>query len=72
MNEITPAERLALSLKCGVAEQYLYQILTRRKVASPELCVSIEQATNGAVTRQQLRPDDWHLIWPELIEKAAA
>lgn len=29
-------------------------------------CVQIEQATNGAVTRKDLRPDDYHLIWPEL------
>lgn len=29
-------------------------------------CTDIERVTNGAVTRQQLRPDDWHRIWPEL------
>lgn len=29
-------------------------------------CASIVKATNGAVTRRDLRPDDWHLIWPEL------
>ena len=26
----------------------------------------IEKLTNGAVTRKDLRPDDWHEIWPEL------
>lgn len=31
-------------------------------------CVAIERATAGAVTRRDLRPDDWHLIWPELVE----
>lgn len=31
-----------------------------------ERCVPIERATNGAVTRKHLRPDDWHEIWPEL------
>jgi DNA-binding transcriptional regulator YdaS (Cro superfamily) len=35
-------------------------------------CVAIEQTTNGAVTRRDLRPKDWHLIWPELAEKVAA
>ena len=30
-------------------------------------CTAIEQATAGAVRRWDLRPDDWHLIWPELI-----
>jgi len=34
---------------------------------SPEYCVAIERATDGAVRRWDLRPDDWHRIWPELI-----
>lgn len=29
-------------------------------------CAAIEQATDGAVTRKDLRPDDWQKIWPEL------
>jgi len=29
-------------------------------------CPAIERATHGLVTRQDLRPQDWHLIWPEL------
>lgn len=33
----------------------------------PVYCVAIEQATCGAVTRQELRPDDWQAMWPELI-----
>ena len=33
-----------------------------------ENCVGLELATDGAVTRKDLRPDDWHLIWPELAE----
>lgn len=28
----------------------------------------IERATFGAVTRRDLRPDDWADIWPELKE----
>lgn len=31
-----------------------------------EQCVPIERETNGAVTRKDLRPNDWHEIWPEL------
>lgn len=34
----------------------------------PEYCVAIERATAGAVTRKDLRPEDWAAIWPELIE----
>ena len=32
-------------------------------------CYAIEQATAGAVTRKDLRPDDWMNIWPELADK---
>lgn len=39
------------------------------RLPSPANCVAIERATGGAVTRQDLRPQDWHLIWPELSEK---
>ena len=31
----------------------------------PARCVQIENATDGGVTRQELRPD-WLEIWPEL------
>lgn len=31
--------------------------------------VAIETATAGAVTRIDLRPDDWWRVWPELAEK---
>ena len=39
---------------------------------SPENCTAIEQATQGAVMRWELRPDDWHRIWPELIKAKGA
>ena len=30
-------------------------------------CAAIERATDGAVTRRDLRPNDWAQIWPELV-----
>ena len=35
-----------------------------------EHCATIEAAS--AVSRWDLRPDDWHRIWPELIGTAGA
>jgi DNA-binding transcriptional regulator YdaS (Cro superfamily) len=35
-----------------------------------EYCYRIEEATGGAVTRRDLRPKDWHDIWPDLKEVA--
>jgi len=29
-------------------------------------CLAIERATNGAVTRRDLRPHDYAQIWPDL------
>lgn len=34
----------------------------------PIYCQAIERATNGLVTRKELRPNDWQKIWPELAE----
>lgn len=34
-------------------------------------CKAIESATDGAVTCKDLRPDDWHEIWPELAQPGA-
>lgn len=72
MNKFSPSERLELASKCGIAEQYLYQVLTRRKVASAELSVLIEKQSDKQITRQELRPDDFWLIWPDLPAPATA
>ena len=42
------------------------------RLPSPENCVAIQKATNGAVMRWDLRPDDWDRIWPELIGNPGA
>jgi len=46
--------------------------LARGTIPNPAYCFAIERATNGLVTRQDLRPNDWWLIWPELAEREAA
>ncbi|WP_273823055.1 transcriptional regulator [Pseudomonas asplenii] len=51
----------------GTSRAYLRLIAYGHKTASAELAAKTELASGGAVTRQQLRPDDWRVIWPELI-----
>lgn len=70
MKEITcSAKRRAdIAMLCGVVDAYLYQIFTRRKMAGAALCVAIERASGGQISRKDLRPEDWHLIWPELVD----
>jgi DNA-binding transcriptional regulator YdaS (Cro superfamily) len=54
----------------------LSQLASGAASISPERCVAIERATGRQVMRQDLRPDDWADIWPELkplsIEQVAA
>lgn len=33
-------------------------------------CHYLEKKTGGKLTRQMLRPDDFHMIWPELVPVA--
>lgn len=34
-------------------------------------CLAIERATDGLVTRKDLRPNDWMRYWPELAQEQA-
>lgn len=55
-----------LAEKLGISQSVLSQIAADSSSTSPARCVLIEQFTNGAVTRRELRPKDWLQIWPEL------
>lgn len=35
-------------------------------------CAAVELAAGCAVRRWDFRPDDWHRIWPELVDAAGA
>lgn len=51
----------------GVQPPLLSQWRTNERRVPLDRCVAIETATQGQVTRKDLRPDDWHLIWTELL-----
>ena len=51
----------------GVTQSAVSNWRARGGTVPVEHCSAIERATNGAVTRRDLRPDDWHRIWPELV-----
>ncbi|WP_176507123.1 MULTISPECIES: transcriptional regulator [Pseudomonas] len=55
----------------GTTRAYLRLIGYGQKTASAGMAVGIERATSGSVTRQMLRPDDWHRLWPELADRSA-
>ena len=64
----TPDRRRALASQLEVDEQYLYQITRGLKIASPSLARRWHEIDKEA-TLQDLRPDDWQIIWPELAQK---
>lgn len=55
-----------LARAINVSPSYLSQMASGLAPVSAERSVAIERATAGAVTRQDLRPDDYWLIWPDL------
>lgn len=49
----------ALAKAIGVSPAMVYQWLTGRRPVPAERCAAIETATEGNVTRADLRPDLW-------------
>ena len=62
----------ALSRLIGVSPQAVCFWRDGKRGIPAERCSAIERVTHGRVTRQELRPNDWHLIWPELKEPSHA
>ncbi|MGD9756403.1 MAG: transcriptional regulator [Comamonas sp.] len=60
-----------LGRKIGVSPVLISQWVNGDRPVPIERCVAIERATDGAVTRRDLRPNDWQDIWPELAVPSA-
>lgn len=56
--------------RTGTTRGYLKQIAYGNKQASAGVASSLERVTDGLLTRQSLRPNDWTVIWPELASAA--
>ena len=57
----------ALAAAIGVSIPFVSQMGSGLRQVPGRLAVRIEQATRGAVRRQDLR-DDWRELWPELAK----
>ena len=55
----------ALARAVGVKQQHVWNWLNRDRRVPAERCADIERATNGAVTRAELRPDVFGELKPE-------
>lgn len=58
----------ALARSLGVSKPTVNQWVNARRPVPARFCVLIEHLTKGAVTRQDLRPQDYWRIWPDLPE----
>lgn len=67
LNRLPHGTQQDFATKVGINVMYLRQLAAgwQGRKPSAEVCVRIERATNGQVTRRDLR-QDWLDIWPEL------
>ena len=54
-------------LQTKTSFSYLRLIAYGHKQPSAKVATVIEKATGGRITRRELRPKDWHEIWPEIV-----
>jgi DNA-binding transcriptional regulator YdaS (Cro superfamily) len=75
MDAVTRAARVAgsqaaLARALGVTPVTVGQWLKPKDIGGRQVpakqCLRIERLTNGQVTRRDLRPHDYHEIWPDL------
>lgn len=63
--QLTPAHRKVLAAKLKTSVGHLTNCAYAYAKFSPILAVAIESETK-VVTRAEMRPDDAHLIWPDI------
>lgn len=79
MEHISPVDKAAqivggmakLARMLGVAPPTVHEWKTHKRPVPAARCPAIVRVTNGAVTLQDLRPDDWVMYWPELAPPPA-
>lgn len=67
LNAMSSDEQRLFAERCGTTIGYLRKALSRNHELGAALCVLIETASDGSVTRKHLHPHDWTQIWPELM-----
>lgn len=52
-------ERAEFAARAGTSPLYVYMLATGRKRPGPKICKALRDASSGAVTLAELRPDLW-------------
>ena len=66
LNALPRPAQAVFAQSCGTSVGYLRKAASSNQLLNIITCVAIEHETFGEVTRKDLRPADWHKIWPEL------
>jgi DNA-binding transcriptional regulator YdaS (Cro superfamily) len=66
--KLSPEDRHRIAERHNVNPASLYQTMTGKGAGlSAKKCVEIQQDCDGLLQLWDLRPNDWHQIWPMLI-----
>jgi len=68
----TRGNATALAEALEIPLSYLSQMSSGERAITPQRASAIELYTKKAVTRQEMLPNDWQAIWPELAPKLFA
>lgn len=63
--------RIELARALSVPQSFVTKIASGERPIPINHMAAIEAFTNGAVTRREMRPDDFARIWPELADTTA-
>ena len=66
LNGLTKQEQADFAGRCGTTVGYMRKVCSLGGLLREKVCALAEAHSAGAVTRKDLRPDDWKEIWPEL------
>ena len=72
LSPMTPDQRDDFAKRCESTKGHLQNVMYGIKSCATDLAVHIEKQSNGSVRRWELRRQDWHKHWPELIGTSGA
>lgn len=70
LNSLQKEDQIAFASRCETSVGYLRKAVSKGQKLGAELSVLIERESLNQVTRKDMHPDDWSLVWPELVDAA--
>lgn len=66
LKQLDRAARDAFAASCETSPGHLRNVAYGYRRCAPELAALVELQSQGQVTRRELCPDNWQIVWPEL------